>query len=144
MNTKIATCFVLGGLLAWACCGCRSVTTVEYGKVRAADYAGESAVEYKIVVSGSEGMKFAGTIVTDGVKREVSGVVPETYQVTGHEVICNLKMEAEQGQLVLNVWEGSHRVGSCSTVESKSAVRGWMLRSRDMQHYMFTTVNDGK
>jgi hypothetical protein len=144
MNTKTVTSFVVGGLVVWIVSGCQSVTTLEPGKVGAANYAGVPAAEYKIGVSGTEGMKFAGTIVTDGVKKEVSGVVPQSYQVTGHEVVCNLKKQEEKGDLVLKVWEGDHNVGSCSTDDSKSMVRGWVLRAKDVQHYMFTTVNEGK
>jgi hypothetical protein len=134
---------VLGcGVFGSAFCGCHSVTTLEYGKVRAADYAGEPAVDYQIAVSGKKGLKFAGTIVTDGVKQDVSGVVPESYRVTEHEVVCKLKKSDEPGDLVLSVLEGTQTTGSCSTSEAKSGVRGWVVRSKGLQMNMFTTVEE--
>src|SRR5437660_591620 len=80
-----------------AFCGCQSTTNGEAAKVKAANYAGVPATDYTVVVSGRKGVTFTGTIVTDGVKQVVSGVVPESDPVIGNEVVCNLKKGEEKG-----------------------------------------------
>ena len=115
--------------------GCRTASTTVASK---RDFTGLPSTDFTVSVSGTPGLKFTGTLVTDGATREVSGIVPATYQVSTHELVCSFKKTGAKGHIALRVSEGDRDLGSSSNRRRIGGVRAEILRTPSARSTVFT------
>jgi len=86
------------------------------------------ATMFTVSISGTAGLKFAGSMIADGQTQEVSGTVPAQYEVTAHELTCSFKKTDAEGGIELVVSEQNGGVkGRCNTAEPFGGVRAEIL-----------------
>ncbi|HEY4416166.1 MAG TPA: hypothetical protein VGO57_10775 [Verrucomicrobiae bacterium] len=80
------------------------------------------------------GMKFTGTIVSDGQSQPVAGKGSRTFQITGETVTFSFKKTGADGQISLAVMKGDECIGRSTTDAKFGGVRGEIqLRSGVVQ-----------
>jgi hypothetical protein len=106
------------------------------------DYSGIPVTHVVVTVSCSNpGMRFTGTIVSDGRSEKLSGTGSGTYDATGHEMICYFKKTDIDGQISMSVSNAGRLVGRSSTPTRYGGVRAELLLidTPSRQHILFTT-----
>ncbi len=104
------------------------------------DFGGLPATEITVSVKCSDpNTKFSGTIVTDGRTAHFSGAGSGTFNAKGHEFVCSFKKADADGQISISVSEGGKILGSTSNSERFGGVRSEVLRSRSVNHTLFST-----
>ncbi len=104
------------------------------------DFRGAPATEITVSVKCSEPhMKFSGTIVSDGHTAHLSGTGSGTFNARGHEFVCSFQKANSEGQISLSVSEGGKVLGNTSNSERLGGVRSEVLRSRSVNHTLFST-----
>ena len=99
-----------------------------------------SATDIVATVSCSDpGMRFTGTIVSDGHVQKYSGVGSGTYHASGHEIVCSFKKLEADGRISLAVSEAGHQEGQSSTPDKFGGVRAELMRAPMEQSSVFTT-----
>jgi hypothetical protein len=103
-------------------------------------YSGMPVTEIVATVSCSDpGMRFTGTIVSDGHVQKYSGVSSGTYRASGHEIVCSFKKSGTDGKITLAVSEAGHQEGQSSTPVKFGGVRAELVRTLEAQSTLFTT-----
>jgi hypothetical protein len=134
-NTMRILLTLLSVIVTIAFVGCRTIS----GNVATKrDFTGSPSTDFTVWVTGAPGLKFTGTLVTDGAAREVSGIVPATYQVSTHELVCSFRKTGTEGDIVLRVSEGDRELGSSSNRARLGGVRAEILRTRSARSIVFT------
>lgn len=130
--TTMQTVTVLLALIAATCVvGCG---TASHGR----DYSGTPATDIAVTVSCSRPtMGFAGTIVSDGQSRQLSGVGSGTFHATGHEFLCSFQKTEADGVISISASQAGVPLGGVGT--PRGGVRAELLRTPWAQHTLFTS-----
>jgi hypothetical protein len=103
------------------------------------DYSGIPPAKVVVTITCNDpGMKFFGTITSDGRAKRWSGAGQGTFRATGHELKCSFEKEAKAGRISISVSEGGNVVGTSST-SSTSGVYAELVHTIKEQHSIFTT-----
>lgn len=104
------------------------------------DFSRSSATEITVSVRCSEpNMKFSGSIVSDGQTAHLTGTGSGTFNARGHEFVCSFQKEDTGGQISISVSEGGKVLGNTSNSERLGGMRSEVLRSRSVNHTLFST-----
>ena len=104
------------------------------------DSSGLPARDITVSLSCSEpGMKFKGTIVTDGHSKKLSGKGSGMYHAGGQKIVCSFQKLDADGRITLVVSEAGRKLGKSSTPDMFGGVRAELLRTPNEQHDVFTT-----
>jgi hypothetical protein len=103
------------------------------------DYSGVPAAHFLVTVSCNKpGMKFTGTIVSDGHTENLAGSGTRTFHATGHEIVCSFKKTSPEGQISISVSEAGNDLGNSSTAKRFGGVRADIVRTSTAQNTIFT------
>jgi hypothetical protein len=95
-----------------------------------------------IVTCSDPGMKFAGTIVTDGHSKRLSGIGTSTFHATGHEFVCSFKKTGADGLISVSVTEAGNNLGNAYTAGQFGGVRAEVVRTSAAPRNTFTTFDE--
>ncbi len=121
IDTRRCTFLALAAL-ALTAAGCLSISlgTRSSTTVRAEAAPHESFV---LKLSGAEGMRFTGTVTTDGAVQQLEGALPYEFRVSARTLSCEFKKQGGEGPIALEVVRGDPSSGSRSTVSGAQGVR---------------------
>jgi hypothetical protein len=94
-------------------------------------------------LTGTPGLKIAGTLSADGVAREFSGVLPTNITVEARAFEYTIMMQAPLGELRGELTVGGGPSGSSSTANEFSGVKGQFSRTWRGESVMMTTARKG-
>lgn len=105
------------------------------------DFSSSTATKIAVIVTCSNpGMKFTGTIVTDGHSKRLSGIGTSTFRATGHEFVCSFKKTGADGLISVSVIEaGSNNLGNAYTAGQFGGVRAEVVRTSEAPRNTFST-----
>lgn len=83
----------------------------------------------RLDLTGTAGLKVAGTVVVDGVPREFSGVLPTNITVEARNFEYTILMQEPRGELSAKLTTGIGMYSSASAATDFTGVRG---------HYSYT------
>ena len=126
----------LAVLLAFAFVGCRATTTPVVAK---RDFTGLPPADFVVTVSGTPGVPFAGTIITDGQVKKIEGVIPTSFRMSTHDLTVEFKKTAAAGAIEIHVAVNGKGQGMSSTSEKFGGVRAQLVCTPVVQQAMFTT-----
>ena len=93
--------------------------------VAACPLEGES--EYTVVIVGTEGLDYTGSIIATlagGASRStrVEGAVPDEYKILGLQVTATIQKQAETGTLKVELYKTGELVGKAQTSDAFGVV----------------------
>ena len=83
----------------------------------------------RISLTGTAGLKVAGTVVVDGVPREFSGTLPTGVTVEARKVDYTILMQEPQGELISKLTSGDGVSSSAGAGTPFGGVRGHYSRT---------------
>jgi hypothetical protein len=95
-------------------------------------------------LTGTAGLKVAGTVVVDGVSREFSGVVPSTITANARQFAYTIFMQEPSGHLHGELRVANGVYGSSSAASDFSGVKGSYSHDWRGKGGMFTVVWKGE
>lgn len=104
---------------------------VIYGMFNASSVA---ARPVRLVITGSEGQRFTGSYVADGVTNTLSALAPATISILAKEVTYEFQREGGQGEFRVALFVGEH-CRTTTTSGHRQAVRGWLRYFADGESY---------
>ena len=133
MKTKHAlfAIFVTVGLI-----GCRSTPT---HMATERDFTGVPTADFTITISGTTGVPFTGTIITDGHPTKTGGTIPATYRVSTHELAASFRKTMANGSIEVHVAVDGQGQGMSSTAKRFGGVRAELVCTPKVQQAHFTT-----
>ena len=78
----------------------------------------------RLDLTGTAGLKVAGTLVVDGVTREFSGTLPTNITVAARILEYRVAMQEPRGELTVNVAAGGDLRASCGVADDFAGVQG--------------------
>jgi len=83
----------------------------------------------RLNLTGTAGLKVAGTVVVDGVAREFSGVLPTNITVEARNFEYTILMQEPRGELSAKLTAGIDMYSSASAATDFAGVRGHYAHS---------------
>jgi hypothetical protein len=91
----------------------------------------------RLTLTGTPGLKVAGTVIVDGVERKFNGQLPTNINVEAREFEYKIRMQEPQGELRGELTVGDAVYGSSNTANDFTGVHGlyehtWMSDGRGL------------
>ena len=97
----------------------------------------------RLELTGTPGLKVAGTVIVDGVPREFSGTLPTHIAVTARTIEYTIQMQEPRGELRGELKVGEEIYGTSNTANDFSGVKGGYRPTWSGKGGFMTTVNKG-
>ena len=98
----------------------------------------------RLDLTGTVGLKVAGTVIVDGVPQEFSGVLPTNITVEARTFDYTILMQEPRGELHGKLTVANGVYGSSSTANDFTGVRGSYTHTWGGKGGMFTTARKGE
>ena len=98
----------------------------------------------RLTLTGTAGLKVAGTVVVDGVQREFSGVLPTNNTVEARTFDYTILIQEPKGELRGELAVANGIYGSSATANDFSGVRGSYSHTWSGKGGMMTTARKGE
>lgn len=98
----------------------------------------------RLDLSGTPGLKVAGTVVVDGVPQEFSGVLPAKITFVARTFDYTIRMQEPRSELHGHLTVGNGVYGSSSTADDFTGVSGSYHHTWGAKGGGFTTVRKGE
>ena len=104
------------------------------------EFAGRPPTEIIVTVRCSDSnTRFAGSIVSDGRGKRLSGTGNGSFHATGNNLVCSFRKLDPSGSITISVSEAGESLGNSSTDTAAGGVRAEVLRLGIGGHTIFTT-----